>query len=221
MKKHIKFLLVQILLIGCIGTDIVDDFVEPKIVIENALISLKVGESYQYHFKYFDNIGDEEQASIEWTSSDPTIISIDNNGVVTAHQFGIVDITAKTETVSNNFILECGTETVEVIQERTAALSTTTSYKLSGIATLRKTNGALTLSFSSDFQADSALPGLYVYLSNSLSNISNAIEVSKITQFSGTQTLDVVGSTELFDYSYVFFYCKPFSVPVGSGILNP
>ena len=206
---------------GCIGTDIVDDLVEPKIVVDNALVSLKVGDSHQFEFKYFNNIGQQEEALVNWSSSNPSILSVDNSGLITAHDTGEVDITASLKSATVIMTIEVTMETVAADQSRTAVLNTTTSYKLTGTATLRKENGKLTLAFSGDFDADTSLPGLYVYLSNSTSNISNAIEVSKITQFKGAYSIDVTGTDELFDYSFVFFYCKPFSVPVGNGKLNP
>jgi hypothetical protein len=221
MKNRIITPLIVLLLSGCIGTDIIDDLVEPKIVIDNALISLKIGDTHQFEFKYFNNIGDEEDVLVSWSSSNDAVVSVDNNGFITALEMGEADIMATVDDVSAILPIEVATETVVVDQERTAVLNTTTSYRLTGTATLLKENDKLVLSFSDDFDVDTALPGLYVYLSNSTSNVSNAIEVSKITQFNGAYSLEVTGTDELFDYSYVFFYCKPFSVPVGNGKLNP
>ena len=210
-----------LLLMGCIGTDILDDLVDPKIVVENLLISLKVGEAHQFNAKYFDNLGNEAGAVITWASSDVTIVSINSDGIATANAFGTVNITAQSEEATTTFSLEVMNETVAVSKERTTELQTVGSYVLSGTATLKKEDGKLVLSFSSNFRASSSLPGLYVYLANSTNTINNALEVSPITKFSGEQSFDITATDDLFKYNIVLFYCKPFVVPVGNGTLTP
>lgn len=221
MRKYVKYLVIPLLMIGCVGTDIVEDFVEPNIVIENALLSIKVGDTHKFSPKYFDNLGNEEEVSINWSSSDPAILSITNDGLATANMRGTVDITAESEDAMIVFSLEIGDETVAVEEERTTELRTVGSYELSGTATLKKEDGKLVLSFASNFRADSGLPGLFVYLANSTNTINNALEVSPITKFTGEQSFNITGTDDLFKYNIVLFYCKPFVVPVGNGTLTP
>jgi len=216
--KNISFFL---FMVSCTGTDIVDDLVEPKIVVDNALESLAVGESYQFNVKYFNNLGIESTAVVQWSSSDPTVISIDDTGLASANLIGTVDITAQTDNAITVFSLDASNQTVQVSGERMTELNTVSSYELSGTATLRKENGKLILSFSDNFNADTGLPGLFVYLSNSTNTINNALEVAPITKFTGAQSFDITETSDLFEYNIVLFYCKPFLVSVGNGTLNP
>jgi len=101
-----------------------------------------------------------------------------------------------------------------------AVLETVSSYQLEGSATLRLDNG-LKLVLSDDFVTTNALPGLYLYLTNNTSTISNALEIGAVKKFSGGQVYDVPTNTGLQDYSHVLFYCKPFVVPVGKGEFIP
>lgn len=219
MKKTI--LLSLLTLYGCIGSDIIDDHVDEMIIIENAITSLKVGEMHQFNAQYLNNVGMETAATFSWNSSDESVISIDINGLATAHTAGTVTITVQATGVSKSLELEAGEETSAMITARTAEISTVSSYPLSGTATLKKDGDNLILQFSDDFITTSALPGLYVYLTNNVNTLNGAFEIGKVTAFSGVQSYNIASKSDLFEYNFVLFYCKPFVVPVGNGKLNP
>lgn len=219
MKKIILISIVW--LSGCIGTDVLDDAVEEKIVIENPIMSLKVGDSHQFEARYLNRAGMEEMADIVWSSSNPEKISLDASGKATALEAGNATISAQFKGASTSFLLEAGDETIDAAEERTATLQTVSSYPLSGTVRLKKEEGRLILSFDDNFKTTSALPGLYVYLSNNTNTTNGALEVAKVAKFEGAQSYTITDTEELFDYNIVLFYCKPFVVPVGHGTLQP
>lgn len=202
---------------GCIGTDIVEDRVDEKVVIETRVSEIKVGENYQFEASYYNNIGLPESAPISWSSSDDSVISIVETGLAMAKESGEVIIMAFFNEITDTLRVVAGSETVVPETERNAKLITVSSYPLSGTAILKEENGKLTLDLLDDFSTTSQLPGLYVYLTNNVSNINGALEIAKVTDFSGAQKYEIPGNPGLFEYSHVLFYCKPFLIPVGNG----
>lgn len=219
MHRTFIFLIV---LSGCIGTDILDDFVESEIVITNPVESIEVGTMYSFMAIYRNNVGQEEEVTLEWSSSAPDIVAVDSEGIATALMAGDAQISVNGGSASHTFVVEAGDMTSEMPTLRTASLETVSSYPMEGSATLEEVDGKLVLSLAEDFSTTSALPGLYVYLSNNPSSLADAYEISKVTDFTGAQVYEIGDeSIGLFDYEYVLFFCKPFVVPVGNGELNP
>jgi hypothetical protein len=206
---------------GCIGTDILDDTVDSEIVILNPVQSIEVGTTYPFMAEYRNMTGMAEDIPLTWNSSEVSIISIDSDGLATALSPGDALITVMAQGNETSLLVEAGEATTGEIVERTATLRTSSSYPLSGSATLTKTENGLLLTLGSDFSTTSALPGLYVYLSNNTSTTNNAYEIGRVTAFSGAQEYEIPDVTTILAYKYVLFFCKPFTVPVGHGELNP
>jgi len=205
---------------GCIGTDIINDLVDKMVVINTRISGIKVGETVTYEATYLNNVGKPEEVTFIWGSSNETVISIDATGRATAVSEGVATIQVSYNELFDFIEVEAGAETVIDKSERKADLGTTSSYPLNGTAILKEENGELILDLLDDFNTTSALPGLYVYLTNNLSNINGAVEIAKVEKFSGSQSYTVPGNPGLLDYNYVLFYCKPFLVPVGNGELD-
>ncbi|UII34157.1 DM13 domain-containing protein [Fulvivirga ulvae] len=216
-----RLFIMLLTLSGCIGTDIIDDEMEEKIVIDNPITSLKVGESHQFSAKYFNNIGQEENVVFVWTSSDESVISIENSGLAIALTPGTATLSVLAEDIATSLEVTAGDETSGDVELRSATLQTVSSYPLSGDVTLKKGSNGLILEFADNFNTTSALPGLYVYLSNNANTTNGALEVAKVAKFSGAQSYEITATSDLFEYNIVLFYCKPFVVPVGNGTLNP
>lgn len=221
MKAHYLLIILTIILQGCIGTDIVDDFVEARVTIDNPITSLKVNSSYLFQATYLNNVGSPEPAMFQWKSSNENVLQIDNEG----HAIGLIEgestVIATANGVSDSLILVVSDTTIGMLGERSAELKTSSSYPLTGNALLKKTGNNLTLEFDASFNTTSALPGLYVYLSNNVNSISNAYEVGSVVEFSGAQSYNIDEDIKLYQYNYVLFFCKPFLVPVGDGELKP
>lgn len=225
MNRLFCILLAGVMISGCVSEDIIEDEVEERITITNAIDSLRVGESHQFIATFWNNVGMLEEADLVWASSDPTIITVDNTGLAMALTAGNVDLTVSINgrfDLSTMTMLNAGSTTseVEVISERTGSLRTTSSYVLEGDFVLSDTGSGLVLSFEDNFRASSGLPGLYVYLTNNPNTINGAIEIGPVTKFNGPVSYDVPSQVNIEDYGYVLMYCKPFVVKVGDGIFD-
>jgi len=215
-------IIIGILSASCISDDFVDDRVDPVLRITNAVDSIGIDSSYSFEFMYLNNVGQEESIEADWSSSDPDIISITSNGVATAHAGGSAEITLEYSdsegSVSDSKVVGVGERTVvEEVTGRKGSVATTTFYKLEGDFTL-ESNGSsgVLLSFGDDYEASSALPGLFVYLSNNPNTISGALEIQAVDVFKGAHSYNIP-DVGLDDYGYVLYFCKPFNVKVGHG----
>ncbi len=220
--KRILLILPLLFLQACIGDDIINDFVEPELRITNPLDTLGIGDSFQFQTMYLNAIGLEETADPVWSSSDPSVISISAEGLATANALGSAVISAEvmpdSVLVQDEFILNVGETTVQNASIIEGFIQTTSSYVLTGDFTLEENGNELLLSFENNYEASSALPGLYLYLSNNSNSVNGAFEVGPVSVFSGAHTYNIPDAG-LFDYSYLVYFCKPFNVKVGDGAL--
>ena len=219
------FLAGSILFTGCIGDDIIDDFVESSFRIIAKVDSLAVGDTYQFEGMYTNNIGLTEDVPITWTSSNPDILSINEQGIASGLAEGEALITSSVIVGEETFM----DETMVVVADRTVASSngirtgtvqTTTFYELEGTFEFREDTdrGQLVLSFADDYKASSSLPGLYIYLTNNPNSTNGAYEIGEVTTFSGAHEYKIrMGEVALNEHSHVLYFCKPFRVKVGDG----
>ena len=70
--------------VSCVQDDFLDDFVEPELRISGPSQDLEVAETFQYTYRYFNNVGARVEVPVTWTSNNPSVISIDANGLATA-----------------------------------------------------------------------------------------------------------------------------------------
>lgn len=224
MQKHhfIYFLIFHAtILSGCIGTDILDDTIDSEIIILNPVQSIQIGTSYPFMAEYRNMAGMPEDIPLSWDSSNDSVIRIDSMGIASAIQEGESLITVMGEGMEANILVMAGESTAGELNHRTATLVTSSSYPLSGTASLTKTKMGLLVSLDSNFRTTSALPGLYIYLSNNVSTTNNAYEIGRVNAFSGAQQYVINDIENILAYKYILFFCKPFVVPVGHGELNP
>lgn len=224
-RIYIPILFFILTLSACIGTDIIDDEIDERIQISSSVDTLEVSGTYQFEATFFDNIGQEAIATIEWESTAPEVVSIDQTGLATALQKGNADIIASVflpdEVISDTASLAVGEETVIIEQNtRTGVIATTSFYVLEGDFTLIDDEGILRLDIAENYRADSALPGLYLYLTNNPNTVNGAFEVGRVTTFSGAHTYELPEDIDLFEYNYLLYFCKPFGVKVGDGLIG-
>ena len=227
MSKNVFTILIfgMLVLNGCIGDDIIEDRVDPVLRISNAIDTLKNSTTYQFEATFFDFVGKEKIIDLAWNSSDENIISISESGLAAALQTGnslifVEGLAPSGEQVSDEILVVVGDETITSTTERTGTLLTTSSYELKGDFILKNEVGVLRLSFADNYKASTALPGLYIYLTNNPSTISGAYEIGAVTKFEGAHSYDLPNSIGLMDYEYVLYFCKPFNVKVGDGQFN-
>lgn len=217
--------LLTIVLWGCIGDDIIEDFIEEEVRIESLLVTLGVGKTYQLEANYFDNTGNNIPQTFNWNSLDETIATVSSSGLATGISNGTAQITVSTmvddKIISDTVTFEVSDEvdTPVVGDTRTGTIRTTSSYVLQGDFKLIKNGNGLILELQDNFLSSDQLPGLYVYLTNNPTTNNGALEIGPVTQFSGKHSYNI-SNTDLNTYNYVLFFCKPFVVKVGDGVIN-
>jgi electron transfer DM13 len=154
-------------------------------------------------------------------SSNGQVLTVTQDGVLEGISVGVATITAQRNEVQSSVDIMVSPGETVIMNERIADIMTTSSYPLTGTAILRIDSVNHSLDFLEDFSTTSSLPGLYVYLTNNPNSLNNALEIGAVEKFNGAQTYSVPDTVQLFTYRYVLFYCKPFTVKVGDGALNP
>ena len=222
MKFHFHLLLISLLaLSSCIGDDIVFDAVDASVRILNPLDSLAVGDTYQFEAAYFNQIGQETPASIRWSSSDTNLLQIDELGEAKGLAAGDVEVLVTAEpsgedAVTEQMTVHVGSATSSSNPGRKGTIQTTSSYILEGSFTLEQNGPNLKLSIADDYRASSSLPGLYVYLTNNPATTNGALEIGKVSVFSGAHEY-LINNADITAYSHILYFCKPFNVKVGDG----
>lgn len=224
MKHTIAFtLLATFLLSGCIKDDFVFDTIEPELRITTSIDTLAVDETFQLEAMYLNNIGLEEEVSLLWESLDPSIIDIDEQGIIRALQEGTSTITASynngSESLSDSIRVAVGAKTVITTEGRSGTIQTTSSYLLEGDFNMIVQGGGVLLSIAPNYRASTALPGLYLYLSNNPNSVANALEVGAVEVFTGAHTYQIPDAG-INQYDYLVYFCKPFNVKVGDGAIQ-
>lgn len=217
MIKHGLLGLMLLSISSCIGTDVVDvELVEERLAIDTRLTSLAVGESYQFMADYFNNLGEEEMATVNWSSNNEGVISISAEGLAEAHMLGEATITAEYLGAEDMVTISASDQTVEMTA-RTGSFMGANNYSVNGDFNLSEENGQLLLTFESNFQASTG-PGLFIFLSNSPNSITGALEVGAIQASRGEQVYPIsLAKAGLNTYDYVLVWCKPFGVLFGRG----
>lgn len=221
MKKLSKYgllLLVGMVLVGCIGTDIVEDIiVDQSLSINDRLLTLAIGESFQFEADFFDELGEQASADIIWESSDEAIMSITSEGLASAVTQGDVIIRAISGSARDSVMVSASSTTTFAAAERSGNFIGLRDYDVRGTFTLTENGDDLELTFSSNFIASRG-PGLFVFLSNSATRVTGGVEVGQLMQNSGAQTYTISGTqAQLGTYNHVLIYCRPFGVAFGTG----
>ena len=224
MKTNIFLLILFVgLSQACIKDDIIDDEVEPVLQIINGLDTIGMDTAFQFEAQYFNNVGNAETISVEWTSSAPEIIAINPNGLATGLMEGNATILVKgdngNEILTDSVTVAVGASNVAEPMERSGLIRTTSSYVMTGNFTLSVIDDKLVIDIEDDYRASSALPGLFVYLTNNPNTTVGALEIGAVQVFSGAHSYEL-DNVNISDYNYLLYFCKPFNVKVGDGEIN-
>jgi len=221
MKIKFIGLLTLMMCFSCIGDDLINNEVPPNIRILSSVDSIAVGETFQMYAMFTNNVGNVVDLALEWESSNIEILTISEDGLLTAISEGeaivIVSAEENGEVFKDSIMTIVGDVTVVTSSSRQGTLKTTSSYALDGSFEMKKEGTDLILSFSEDYNASQNLPGLYIYLTNNPSTINNALEIGKVQVFSGAHQYVIPGNISLEEYNHVLYFCKPFTVKVGDG----
>jgi len=216
-----------ILLTSCIGEDIIADTIPEVLRITSNVDDITINSTEQLNASFFNNIGVQEDVIMLWESSNPNTLSITEDGIIQGVSLGTATVTVSFGDISDEIeisIVEQGEENnnnqIVELSQITGSIGTTTFYDLTGDFTLSEVeDGGLDLSFANNYDADTGLPGLYVYLTNNPNSIANALEIGPVQIFNGTHSYSIPNAT-LNEYGYILYWCKPFGVKVGQGNLQ-
>ena len=226
MKKQVFiFLFLATLISSCIQDDIIFDTVAETLRISNPIDTLGLGDTFQLETRFTNNIGEVAEANIQWSSSAPDIINVDNTGLLSGLSQGNAEIFAEVTLPDNRFVADTlpilvadQTTTVEVLN-RSGAIKTTTFYTLEGDFEITQVGDDLNIEFASNYEASRSLPGLYVYLTNNPNTVNGALEIGRVEVFQGVHSY-LVEDVDIKEYDYLFYFCKPFRVKVGDGLIQ-
>ncbi len=220
MSRYFLFLLSIVLLNACIKDDFVMDEVDPVLRITSTVDTIGLNQEFQFEYMYLNNVGLEEEIIPQWSSSNEQIISIDANGLAQALAIGTSTITVQYELDSIDLVAEMevvvGQRTVMMDIVKSGMIRTTSSYRLSGDFTLRANGDDLELEFDDNYTASTSLPGLYIYLTNNANTTNGALEIGAVEVFNGSHSY-TIPNTNINEYAFVLYFCKPFNVKVGDG----
>ncbi len=222
LNPTLLFLLSILFITSCIGDDIVEDEVDPVLRITNPIDEIEVGTNYQFMTTYLNNVGIEESTDISWTSDDENILTVSDDGLVTAVAIGSTQLTALAieSDVSTTFPLIVGESTVITeVDMRTGTIEPSSFYELDGDFTMTQEGADVKIVFEDNYVASTALPGLYIYLTNNPNTINGALELGMVTTFAGAHEY-LVPNQDISTYSHILYFCKPFNVKVGDGVIN-
>ena len=215
---------------SCIEDDFIEDFVQPEVRITNSIDTLCVDSVFTYEASFFNNIGQRDAVDIGWSSTDETVVTINDEGQAIGVAEGDAIIVAsffdsvESVEVSDSIDISIGEAILPPEEDPllmiNGVIETTTFYRLEGDFQYSETEDeGVFIDIASNYSADSGLPGLYIYLSNNRNSIANALEIGEVTTFNGAHTY-TVPDVGFQDYNFIVYFCKPFNVKVGEAELN-
>ncbi len=157
-------------------------------------------------------------SSITTDSSTSTSTTVSDTGTTTTNTAtstsSVTDSTTNTSTIIGDDVV------VTAPQSFQGTIRTTSSYVLTGSYEYGLNDaGQLVLDIAEDYEASTALPGLFVYLSNNPNSTSGSYEIAEVTVFSGAHSYTLPSSIDINDYKYILYWCKPFNVKVGDSTI--
>ena len=219
MKIFIQVLLFSVCISSCIKDDILADVIPASVRIVSSVDTLAKDSTFLLEAVYFNTGGKKEEVALEWTSSSSSVLSINSNGLISGQTFGTSEVTVSFGEISTSKTIVVDSTTSAQSLMKGGVVNTTSSYALFGNFTVDQVGTDLNMNFFSDYNASTALPGLYVYLTNNPNSNSGALEIGPVTTFSGTHSY-TIPNVGINDYTYVLYFCKPFNVKVGHGAIN-
>jgi len=140
MKNASLIIVCFLLLLSCVGEDLVNDYVDPDLRISNAILSIPEGIQYQFTARFFDESGTKvENPTLVWLVDPPTALSIAQDGTIQAIAAGEATVIVQTTGLRGDIIEARTTFSV------TAVTSTDTSTSTSETSTMTADSETSTL----------------------------------------------------------------------------
>ncbi len=140
--------------------------------------------------------------------SDAANVTVNNNGIVTGTSYGTANVTASSNGITSAPVM------VQVIRQGNFA-----GANSMGTAKLKIENGTLKLTTSANFSFSTAAPDLRIYLTNSLTSVANAVQISPLTSAGiagGARTWNVPTGVNITQYRYALIWCAQFTGNYGA-----
>ncbi len=138
--------------------------------------------------------------------SDAANVTVNSNGMVTGTSYGSANVTASSAGITSAPIM------VQVIRQ-----GNFTGANSMGTAKLKIENGTLKLTTSANFSFSAAAPDLRIYLTNSLTSVANAVQISPLTSTGGgARTWNVPATVNITQYRYALIWCAQFTGNYGA-----
>ena len=146
------------------------------------------------------------------TTSDITTSTIDSGTTASI----LTSTSATTTTVSDTSSTTTDTDSTPTVDDdvvvtapRTyqGTIRTTSSYELTGSYEYGLNDaGQLVLNIGDDYLASTAIPRLFVYLSNNPNSPSGVDLIAEVTVFSGAHSYVLPSSIDISDYKYILYW---------------
>lgn len=220
----IAILLFSLVFYSCIQEDIIDDSVPEEVRITNDISTLKIGKTVDFEATYFNNVGEIENRSLSWESSNTDVLSIDaSTSKGTAKAEGTASITVIVNGIlgvlTDTKIITVTKDDTMVANVKKGTFTPTSSYKSAGDFEITGTTNGIKIELASNYVADTSLPGFALYLSNNPNSLANALQIDAYDDTNGahytgafTYTIENIGVN---DYTYLVQWCRPFSILTG------
>lgn len=210
---------------------------ESRGVINNRISQIDIESqdvSLTATFFNFKNI-DIANPDLTWTSSDPSVITIDENGTLSPLTMGTATINVSAvvdqETVfAEALVITVSGETVieeePEVEENTVSIlgfgtfESNSFYSPGGTFQIVQANGETRINLADDFTSGGNVPDLVIYLSNQTNTNTGALFISEDIDATGKQSFLVPAGVDVNSYSNVLIYCRRFSQRVGFGVIN-
>ncbi|CAD5253862.1 MULTISPECIES: DM13 domain-containing protein [unclassified Imperialibacter] len=187
------------------------------IKITGEAMRVEAGESVDLNaFVYNSADVTIDDIEVTWSSTDPAIASVDNEGLVLGVADGTTNIIASADGVNSEpYQIIVGGE----FGVRTGSFVGKGGYNVSGdVRVSILDSNALQVSLQDNFNSNNG-PGLFVYLSNQDNSVAGGKELAALASTTGPSSYRADG-VAIDDYKYVIILCKPFNVVFGLAELN-
>ncbi len=181
-------------------------------------VALDQGQVQQYTAAAFNLLGDEVTGNpVMWAVADDAVAEIDADGLATAKDAGVTQVTATVDGVAS---VPVELRVRGQIRTGTFSPADGTNYTVAGTAVLEeRAGGGLILRFEEDFAVSNG-PGLEVILSPSNGVTATSINLGRLKNTSGEQSYVATGDLNIDTYKWVVIHCVPFNVSFGSAPLS-
>lgn len=101
MKKTASLLVCFLLLLSCVGEDLINDYVDPDLRISNPIVSINEGFQYQFKARFFDESGTKiakekllvlGRLNTKQSLQNGRLSAINNNGSIFANNVEVTNL---------------------------------------------------------------------------------------------------------------------------------